>query len=139
MIKRGHKSTANGSDWRFFSELKREPKVRLTQRGAMPMRPIRRRSPTDLAPAGAAGPLADPAARAESRGTRRCLLAGNREFVSTRQVATKRAMRAFLKTADLCTAQPERVARRIVDRYYALRLYEIGAIRSSPTVPIGAS
>jgi NitT/TauT family transport system substrate-binding protein len=78
-------------------------------------------------------------------------------------VATKRAMRAILKAADLCAAQPERAARLLVDggfaprydyalqtlndvpydkwreydpedtiRYYALRLYELGIIKSTP-------
>jgi NitT/TauT family transport system substrate-binding protein len=92
-----------------------------------------------------------------------CMLYGNREFVRGRPVATKRAMRAILKAADLCAAQPERVARMLVDRgfaprydyalqtlndvpydrwreydpedtlrYYALRLYELGIIKSTP-------
>jgi NitT/TauT family transport system substrate-binding protein len=92
-----------------------------------------------------------------------CMLIGNREFVRNHPVATKRAMRAILKAADLCATQPERVARRLVDRgfaprydyalqtlgdvpydrwreydpedtlrYYALRLHEIGRIKSIP-------
>jgi NitT/TauT family transport system substrate-binding protein len=92
-----------------------------------------------------------------------CLLMGNGEYVRKHPVATKRAMRAILKAADLCAAQPERAARRLVDggftprydyslqtlsdvpynrwreydpedtlRYYALRLYELGKIRSTP-------
>src|SRR5438093_1579169 len=37
-----------------------------------------------------------------------CMLVGNREFVRKHPVATKRALRAILKAADLCAAQPER-------------------------------
>jgi NitT/TauT family transport system substrate-binding protein len=44
-----------------------------------------------------------------------CLVAGNRDYVRKHPVATKRALRAFIKAADLCAAQPELVARRIVD------------------------
>ena len=36
-------------------------------------------------------------------------------------VATKRAMRAILKGADLCAAEPERAARLLVDRKYTPR------------------
>ena len=92
-----------------------------------------------------------------------CMLMGNREFVRNHPVATKRAMRAILKAADLCASQPERAARSLVDggfaprydyavqtlsdvpfdkwreydpedtiRYYALRLHEIGRIKSIP-------
>ncbi|MEK6210246.1 MAG: ABC transporter substrate-binding protein [Pseudomonadota bacterium] len=92
-----------------------------------------------------------------------CLLTGNREFVRKYPVATKRAMRAILKAADICTQEPERVARFLVDkgyaprydhalqtikdlpydtwrthdpedtmRFFALRLHEVGMIKSSP-------
>ena len=92
-----------------------------------------------------------------------CMLMGNREFVRNHPVATKHAMRAILKAADLCASQPERAARSLVDggfaprydyavqtlsdvpfdkwreydpedtiRYYALRLHEIGRIKSIP-------
>ena len=44
-----------------------------------------------------------------------CMLTGNRDYVRNHPVATKRAMRAILKAADLCATEPERVARRIVD------------------------
>jgi NitT/TauT family transport system substrate-binding protein len=78
-------------------------------------------------------------------------------------VATKRALRAILKAADLCATEPARVARRLVAggftdqyddalqmltdlpydkwreydaedtvRFYALRLYEAGMIKSDP-------
>jgi NitT/TauT family transport system substrate-binding protein len=92
-----------------------------------------------------------------------CMLAGNRDFVRNNPVATKRALRAILKAADLCAADPERVARYLVDRgytprydyalatmrdvvydkwrdydaedtmrYYALRLHELGLVKSTP-------
>jgi NitT/TauT family transport system substrate-binding protein len=92
-----------------------------------------------------------------------CMLFGNRQYVRNHPMATKRVMRAILKAADLCAAQPEQVARRLVDRgfaprydhalqtlndvpydrwreydpedtlrYYALRLYELGIIKSTP-------
>jgi NitT/TauT family transport system substrate-binding protein len=44
------------------------------------------------------------------------MLVGNREFVRKHPVATKRALRAIFKGADLCAAQPDRVARSVVDR-----------------------
>lgn len=40
-----------------------------------------------------------------------CLLAGHRDFVRHNPVATKRALRAMLKAADLCVSQPEAAAR----------------------------
>ena len=50
-----------------------------------------------------------------------CTLVANREFVRKHPVATKRAMRAFLKATDLCATEPERVARFLVDRGYTPR------------------
>jgi NitT/TauT family transport system substrate-binding protein len=44
-----------------------------------------------------------------------CMLAGNREFVGAHPIATKRVLRAVLKAADLCAAEPERAARQLVD------------------------
>ncbi len=92
-----------------------------------------------------------------------CMLLGHREYIRNHPVATKRALRAILKAADLCATQPERVARQLVDRgftprydyalqtlgdvpydrwreydpedtlrFYALRLHEIGAIKTTP-------
>ncbi len=49
---------------------------------------------------------------------RKDILAGNREFVRTHPVATKRAVRAILKAADVCALEPERVARFLVDKGY---------------------
>ena len=91
-----------------------------------------------------------------------CLLAGNRDFVRNYPNATKRVLRAVLKTADLCATSPNRIARQLVDggftdrfdyglqtlnealyqwrdfdpedsvRFYALRMHEAGLIKSSP-------
>jgi NitT/TauT family transport system substrate-binding protein len=91
-----------------------------------------------------------------------CMLVGNREFVRRNPVATKRAVRAILKATDLCDNEPQRVAQDIADRgfanrydllvqtlkensykwreydaedsvrFYALRLQEVGQIKSSP-------
>jgi NitT/TauT family transport system substrate-binding protein len=99
-----------------------------------------------------------------------CMLFGNREYVRNHPVATKRAMRAILKAADLCASEPERAARMLVDRgftprydyalqtlsdvpydrwreydpedtirFYALRLQEVGLIKSSPQKLIAES
>jgi NitT/TauT family transport system substrate-binding protein len=52
-----------------------------------------------------------------------CMAYANREFVRTHPVATKRALRAILKAAVLCSLEPERVARFLVDGGYT-RTYE---------------
>ena len=88
---------------------------------------------------------------------------GNRDFVRDHPVATKRCLRAILKAADFCAAEPESAAQqpgrwrlhaalrlRAADahraaydrwreydpedslRFYALRLHEVGMIKSSP-------
>jgi NitT/TauT family transport system substrate-binding protein len=91
-----------------------------------------------------------------------CLLFGARDFVSSNPIATKRYLRALLKAADYCAAEPDRVAQRLADggfsryeyaqqslseiryrqwrdydpedtmRFYALRLHEAGMIRMGP-------
>jgi NitT/TauT family transport system substrate-binding protein len=96
-----------------------------------------------------------------------CVLAGNAHFVRNNPVATKRVLRAILKAADLCVAEPKQVAQRLVDggfaarydyalqalsvipydrwrdydpedtiRFYALRLHEVGMIKSTPNTII---
>jgi NitT/TauT family transport system substrate-binding protein len=45
-----------------------------------------------------------------------CMLIGHREFVRKHPVATKRAMRAILKTADLCALDPDRAAQSLMDK-----------------------
>jgi NitT/TauT family transport system substrate-binding protein len=90
-----------------------------------------------------------------------CIVGGNRDFVRQHPVATKRALRAILKAANLCALEPARAARLIADkgyvyayalqtmqeipynrwreydaedtvRFYALRLHEAGMIKSTP-------
>ena len=95
-----------------------------------------------------------------------CIVAAHQEFVRTRPVATKRALRAIMKATQFCAAEPDRAARRVADkgyrydyslqtmkeiqyarwrdynaedtvRFYALRLYEAGMIKSAPNKIIG--
>ena len=91
-----------------------------------------------------------------------CMLASNREFVATHPVATKRVMRAILTATDLCATEPARAAQQLADRgltprydyalqtlneigykwreydaedtirFYALRLRDVGLIKSTP-------
>jgi NitT/TauT family transport system substrate-binding protein len=92
-----------------------------------------------------------------------CVVVGNREFVQKHPVATKRAMRAIMKSAEICSLEPDRAARALVNkrftqqydyalqtmkeipygkwrdydpedtiRFYALRMKEVGMIKSSP-------
>ncbi|MEO8005198.1 MAG: ABC transporter substrate-binding protein [Betaproteobacteria bacterium] len=50
-----------------------------------------------------------------------CLLVTNRDFLRQNPVATKRATRAFLKAAEICAQDPERVARFLVENKYTAR------------------
>ena len=92
-----------------------------------------------------------------------CVVIANRDFVARNPVATKRVLRSILKASDICAADPERVARFLVDmryetrypiglevmrntsftrwrhdspedtlRFHALRLREVGMLKSSP-------
>jgi NitT/TauT family transport system substrate-binding protein len=91
-----------------------------------------------------------------------CLVTSTKEFVRKNPMATKRALRALMKATDLCAAEPKRVAQLMADkglarydnalqtlrelpygkwreydpddslRFYALRLREVGIIKSSP-------
>ena len=64
-----------------------------------------------------------------------CMLAGNREFVRRHPVATKRAMRAMLKAADICALEPERVARTLATKGYT-KQYEY-ALQLMRDIPYG--
>jgi NitT/TauT family transport system substrate-binding protein len=44
-----------------------------------------------------------------------CTLVGDRDYIRKYPVATKRVVRAILKTTDLCAADPAGIARRIVE------------------------
>jgi NitT/TauT family transport system substrate-binding protein len=48
-----------------------------------------------------------------------CMVVCRREFVRSKPVATKRALRAILKAADACAADPGRAAQFLVDKGYA--------------------
>jgi NitT/TauT family transport system substrate-binding protein len=62
-----------------------------------------------------------------------CLVIGNRAFVQQHPVATKRALRAILKAADLCAQDPERAARVLVDRKSTPRYdYALQALQEIP-------
>jgi NitT/TauT family transport system substrate-binding protein len=90
-----------------------------------------------------------------------CMVYGSKEFVRKNPIATKRYLRAVLKAADYCAAEPEKAARRLVAagsryeyalqtlteiqyrnwrqydpedtlRFYALLLHEAGMVKSSP-------
>ena len=64
-----------------------------------------------------------------------CLVAGNREFVRKHPVATKRALRAILKAADLCALEPDGAAQLLVDKGYVER-YDY-ALQTMKEVPYG--
>ena len=60
-----------------------------------------------------------------------CVLAGNSEFVRQHPVATKRVVRAILKAADFCAAEPARAAQRLVDGGFTPRYdYAFEALRT---------
>jgi len=50
-----------------------------------------------------------------------CLLATHTEFARKYPIATKRALRAILKAADLCAAEPKRMAQLLVDQGFTTR------------------
>jgi NitT/TauT family transport system substrate-binding protein len=62
-----------------------------------------------------------------------CIVAGNREFVRKHPVATKRALRAILKAADICALEPERAAQLLVDKGYVARYdYALQTMKEVP-------
>jgi NitT/TauT family transport system substrate-binding protein len=62
-----------------------------------------------------------------------CIIAGNREFVHRYPVATKRALRALLKSADICALEPDRAAQTLVDRGFTKRHdYALQAMKELP-------
>jgi len=52
-----------------------------------------------------------------------CMVYTHKAFVQQYPVATKRVLRAILKAADLCTSEPERAARFLVDKGYT-KIYD---------------
>jgi ABC-type nitrate/sulfonate/bicarbonate transport systems, periplasmic components len=62
-----------------------------------------------------------------------CVVIANREFVKKNPVATKRALRAILKSANVCALQPERSARLLVDKGYTPNYdYALGTLKDIP-------
>ena len=62
-----------------------------------------------------------------------CIATGHREFVKKHPIATKRALRAILKGADLCALEPERAARALVDGGFTLRYdYALQTMKDVP-------
>ena len=62
-----------------------------------------------------------------------CLITGEREWVRRHPVATKRAMRAILKAADLCALEPARAARVLVERGHEKRYdYALQVMKDMP-------
>ena len=64
-----------------------------------------------------------------------CMMSANRDFVRKNPIATKRALRAFLKAAGVCALEPERTARFLVDNGYTNR-YD-GALQTMKALPYG--
>ena len=62
-----------------------------------------------------------------------CFLCGNRDFVRAHPVATKRALRAILKAAEICSTDPARAARQLVDGGMTPRYdYALETLRQLP-------
>jgi NitT/TauT family transport system substrate-binding protein len=62
-----------------------------------------------------------------------CMVASTKEFVRKHPVATKRALRAILKAADVCALEPNRVAQRMVDKAQAPRYdYTLQMLKEIP-------
>jgi NitT/TauT family transport system substrate-binding protein len=62
-----------------------------------------------------------------------CMVVGNKEFINKHPGATKRVLRAILKANDICAAEPERAARRLVDagftKHYEYALQTLTELR----------
>jgi NitT/TauT family transport system substrate-binding protein len=62
-----------------------------------------------------------------------CTLFANRTWVREHPIAAKRAVRAMLKAADFCAAQPENVAQRLVEGGFTKRYdHALQALREIP-------
>jgi NitT/TauT family transport system substrate-binding protein len=62
-----------------------------------------------------------------------CIATGHREFVRKYPIATKRALRATLKAADICALEPERAARALVDGGFTPRYdYALQTMKDVP-------
>jgi NitT/TauT family transport system substrate-binding protein len=62
-----------------------------------------------------------------------CIATGHREFVRKHPIATKRALRAILKAADVCSLEPDRAARALVDGGFTPRYdYALETMKNVP-------
>lgn len=62
-----------------------------------------------------------------------CVIAGNREFVRKNPVATKRAVRAILKSSHVCASEPEATAKFLVQRGFTSNYdYALRALKDLP-------
>ena len=62
-----------------------------------------------------------------------CVVVGHREFVQKHPVATKRAMRAILKGAEICALEPDRAARALVNGRFTQQYdYALQAMKDVP-------
>jgi NitT/TauT family transport system substrate-binding protein len=62
-----------------------------------------------------------------------CVATGHREFVRKHPIATKRALRAILKAADICALEPDRAARALVDGGFTPRYdYALETMKNVP-------
>jgi NitT/TauT family transport system substrate-binding protein len=60
-------------------------------------------------------------------------VAGNRDFVRKHPVAPRRVLRAILKSANLCSIEPDRAAQTLVDRGFTKRYdYALQAMKEIP-------
>jgi NitT/TauT family transport system substrate-binding protein len=64
-----------------------------------------------------------------------CVVVGHQGFVRKNPVATKRALRAILKSANLCALEPERAAQSLVDKGLTPR-YDY-ALQTMKDIPYG--
>src|SRR5206468_318728 len=62
-----------------------------------------------------------------------CMAIANVTFVKKHPVATKRMLRAFLKAADLCALEPDRVGQFLVDRGFVKnQAYAVQTLKEIP-------
>ena len=62
-----------------------------------------------------------------------CMILGNRDCVRDHPVATKRLVRAMLKAAEFCKADPQDAARRLVDAGFTTKYdYALQTITELP-------
>jgi NitT/TauT family transport system substrate-binding protein len=62
-----------------------------------------------------------------------CMVAANRDFMQKNPVATRRALRAILKAADICALEPATAAKLLVDKGYTTNYaYALEAMQNIP-------